>query len=242
MQIVILTLLIVFGATFDSFPMDFPSEVRQAVRSASSAEISGPVFVGISSRRRDREEENAYALEHAAEQAARYQGFDASYVSITRDGVRARGVEHLEVNWNEAKADELLEEMDVVETFVNDRGTVVLATSDSLRAISIPVELTSAGQRPPHWITRAPSLGGLTVGVGVVETGRDLQRSVDRADAEALTEILRTHELSLIAEQYGDRRIRDERAVASVSRFYVVERYFSEDGRSLYSLAIAEID
>lgn len=234
------------------FPSDIPSNVRRAVQTQPHLEQSVPHFLGVAQRRQNRDEEPAYALLHAAQQAARYSGVIARYASMTRENGDDFGqLERVNVAWDESLEQELWNELEIVDTIVHNNGTLIWATSESLDPVPVDRRAVAGRQTPPSWVFNTPSAEGVVVGVGLTRRRRTLRRTVDAADAEALMEILRVHELGVIADQQmldrdqgsiAERRSRREMTQAVLEGFHVIDRYFTESGQYLYSLGIAVVD
>ncbi|MFW5995275.1 MAG: hypothetical protein ACOCRN_04110 [Spirochaetia bacterium] len=232
-------------------PTDIPPNVRHTVQSQPSLEQSVPHFLGVAERRRNRNEEQAYALLHAAQQAARYEETVARYASMTRENGDDFGrLDHVNVAWDESRERELWDELEVVDTIVHNTGTLVWASGESLAPVPVDRHAVAGGHSPPSWVFNTPSVDGVIVGVGLTQRRRTLKATVDAADAEALMEILRVYELGVIADQQmldrdqgrvEERRSRRETTQAVLEGFHVIDRYFTESGQYLYSLGIAVV-
>lgn len=212
-----------------------------------------PLFLGVSNRLRDRDEEIDRALLHAAEQAARYEGIRASYRYVSqRDGASSGFLEDIEADWSAARADELLETMEIVAVEQVAGGTLVSATSTAVPPVAaVPALDASNPAAQPEWVSSPPELPGHLVAVGSTLRSRSLRDSYDLADQEALKALLiqAGSTLRMIEDRRSVERQGSSRAVTSaeeaearLSGFLVVARHAREDGQYLYTLAIARED
>lgn len=208
-----------------------------------------PVFLGISPRLRDREEEKQRAILHAAEQASRYTRMAAQYQIVTQRGGRAVGyVDDITANWDAPLADRLAEAVTVLEERQDERATYVLATVDGIPPVP-PVSVnTSTGDVEPEWVNRPPQIPGFLVTVGVTQRSRSVRDSIDTADQDALKDILmqagttvRMIEERQDVERMGtlESAVSAHEAAAILRQFLVLARYIPPDGRYYYSLVIA---
>ena len=209
-----------------------------------------PVFLGVANRLRNRDEEEAAAILHAAEQASRYVRIAAQYRYVAQRAGRSIGyVEDIDAQWDANLADRLVESVEVLETGQNNEGTYVLAMVDGIPAPpaldSIPV--AGAGVEP-RWVSQPPVIPGHLVSVGISQRSRRFRDSLDTADQEALKSVLlqagatvRLIQDAQAIERQGTREMvtSAEDASAVFRSFYVAARYASPDGRYYYSLVVA---
>ncbi|MFW5688417.1 MAG: hypothetical protein ACOC1U_02505 [Spirochaetota bacterium] len=208
------------------------------------------VFLGVAHRLRERGDERSVAIRHAAEQASRYMRLGARYRLLTaRDAGRTNTLDDVITQWDEAAVGALMDDVDVLEEYVDQDGTYILAT---VRGVPGPPAAVAGwpGTRggEPAWIRRPPALEGFLAAVGASQRRRDFRDSLDFADQAALTEILlqsgasiRMLNESQTVENVGTReQVTATQEASTVLRgFYVVARYISENGRTVYSLAVA---
>lgn len=210
-----------------------------------------PVFLGIAARRRNREDEELDAIRHVAEQASRYGRLGARYaVSSRRTSRRTAMIDDVITQWDEDGVDALMEDVTVVQSFSDNAGTYILATVDGLSAP--PADVGSWPHRQtgePSWVTQPPELPGYLVAVGVEQRRRDFRDSMDSVDQAALTELLlqsgatiRLRNESRTVDGVGTKEeaVSFQEASTVLRGFYVVARYASSDGRTVYSLAVAQ--
>jgi hypothetical protein len=238
--------LLISCATTETQPVSSPLDLT---RNLSSSE-GRPMFLGIAARQRDRSLEEEVAVRHVAEQASRYRRLGARYtILIRRTGATAGTLDNVITQWDEAGVDDVMNDVEVVETYVDQDGTYVIATVTGLPRTPVEVEAwPGLGDGEPAWVSRPPTLSGYLAGVGVAQRRRRLRDSVDFADQAALTELLlqsgasiRMSSESQTVENVGTReRVTASQEASTVLRgFYVVARYISMDGRTVYSLAVA---
>ena len=210
-----------------------------------------PVFLGVSNRRRDRDEEVDVAAAHVAEQASRYLRMAAVYQYVTQRGTDGFGyLDNVDTSWSTDAADQLVEDVEILESRQVDDGTLVLATVAGLPPApeipSAPLQSDDTGR--PAWVSRPPQIPGYLVAVGSTRRSRTLRDTIDNADQEALKALLiqagstlRMVEDRRSVEQRGTTNTitSSEEAEATLLGFAVVARYASADGRYHYSLAIA---
>lgn len=206
------------------------------------------VFLGIAPRLRDREDEETAALLHAAEQASRYERMSAEYSYVGQRGSSQIGyVEDISATWSGERADQLLETMEVLATERDNEGTYVLATTAAIPPAPRLAPLGDQGGEPA-WVRSPPRIPGHLVAVGVADRSRRVRDSVDRADQDALRELLLQSGATLRIVQdtrdvegvgTADRVTAAQAAEAAFVGFYVLARYATGDGRFYYSLAIA---
>ena len=209
-----------------------------------------PVFLGVGARRRDREDEELDAVRHVAEQASRYMRLGARYrVAAQRTSRRTATIDDVITQWDESRVEAIMEDVTILQSFSDNAGTYILATVDGL-----PAPPSGVGSWPhrqtgePPWVTQPPELSGYLVAVGVEQRRRDFRDSMDSADQAALTELLlqsgatiRSRNESRTVDSVGtqEQGVSYQEASTVLRGFYVVARYASSDGRTVYSLAVA---
>lgn len=253
-----LTLSILSGcATQDS-----ASAARTAAGAATAAEstiaealmrdlspLGGqPRFLGVSGRLRNRDDELAAALVHAAEQASRYSAIAARYRFVAQRSGRTVGfVDDLDVGWDASLADRLVETMDVVAVEQDGDGTYVVATTAAVPPPP-PVTVDAPRRGEPSWVASPPAIPGYIVAVGVSRRSLRFRDSVDTADEQALSAVVQ--QASATVRLVQDERTRNnagtaetvttsQEAEAELRQFYVVARHASEDRQYYYSLVVA---
>lgn len=208
-----------------------------------------PLFVGFSSRLRDRDEEEGVAILDAAAEAVRYLEVGVSVIFISRQSGRSAGyAEAVQTRIDEGRVKQVREGLEVIDSHRDGRGTVVVVAAPELTGISLPREAAPEGRTPPTWIDARPRIPGYDVGVGVAGRRRNRSDSVTAADEEALADIVLQRAARVRA--VGDSRsiegvgtaeqtTRAQEAADIVRGFYVLSRWRSSDGRYYYSLAVA---
>jgi hypothetical protein len=210
-----------------------------------------PVFLGVATRRRDRDEEEAVAIEHIAQQASRYLRTSAIYQYVSRRGADGIGyLDDISTRWDEQLVGELTEAVEVISSTRTDSETLVTA-----RVTGLPpapnlgyIDTSGSSQTPPDWVSSTPEVPGYLVAVGTAQQRRTLRDTLDFTDQEALKAILIQTGSTL--RMVEDRRsvesrgttgsvTSSEEAQATLTGFHVVARYATTDGRYHYSLAIA---
>lgn len=209
-----------------------------------------PVFVGFSPRFQNRDEEEAAALLDAARDAVRYEQVAVSVVFISQRSGRGVGyAEAVETRIDEARAEAIAEDLEIVESVQDADGTVVVAEAPDLRRLPVSAPASAWGGSPPGWVDSRPRIPGYDVGVGVAGRLRRRSDSVSAADEEALAEIVleRAARLRAVADRRdvegagtAEQTTRAQEAADVVRGFYVLARWRSPDGRYYYSLAVAQ--
>lgn len=208
-----------------------------------------PLFLGISPRLHNRNDEEARAVLHAAEQASRYTRMSAEYRLVTQRGGGSIGyLEDIRADWDADFADRLVDSAEITQTVQDENGTYVLATFDGIPpAPAVNIE-RSVGEGEPEWVARPPDIPGFLVTVGVTRRSRRLRDSIDTADEEALKEILlqarstiRMMEDRRDVERVGtlETTTAAQEAAAVLRQYLVLARYAPPDGQYYYSLVIA---
>ncbi len=227
---------VVTGATVDQFLRDLRPAGTQ------------PVFLGVASRLRNRDEEEAVAILHAAEQASRYVRMAARYQVVTQTSGRSLGVQDgIAAEWDANLADRLVDSVNVLQVLQDAEGTYILATVDGIPPLPA-IRIDPAGSGEPSWVRRPPEIAGFIVTTGVSLRSRRFRDSIDSADQEALKEILSQTRSSV--RMLEDRREVErqgtsmtttvaQEAAATLRQFLVISRHASADGRYYYSLVIA---
>ncbi|TFG64527.1 MAG: hypothetical protein E4H36_02725 [Spirochaetales bacterium] len=206
-----------------------------------------PVFFGIATRLRDREEEQKLALEYAAGQASKFLRLwgKADFLKQkTNTGVGY--LQSVETNFDESLIPSLVERLNVVTEYQDNRGTYVVAEFDETLPAPVNYSL-KAGSGTPEWVNVPPTIPGYLVGVGVAQAKRTLADSITSADEKAFEEIIKqiAIEIKLLDEYQSVDRVGTsmdstslETAQGEIKGFYVVSRMVSPDGRYYYSLAV----
>jgi hypothetical protein len=208
-----------------------------------------PLFVGFSSRLRDRDEEQGVAILDAAAEAVRYLEVGVSVVFISRQSGRRVGyAEAVQTRIDDDRVGQIRDGLEVMESHRDGRGTVVVVAAPELEGITVPQVAASAGGSPPAWIDARPRIPGYDVGVGVAGRRRNRSDSVTAADEEALAEIVlqRAARVRAVGDSRNidgvgtaERTTRAQEAADVVRGFYVLSRWRSPDERYYYSLAVA---
>jgi hypothetical protein len=211
-----------------------------------------PVFLGVSGRLRNRDTEYDAAVLHVAEQASRYVRFFAEYRYITETTTGSVGyLDDITGRWDADFADSLIEEVEVIREVQDNEGTYVLGTVTGIpSAPAVPALPSTDGSDGAHpaWVDTPPRIPGHITVVGITTPSRRFRDSLDRADQEALKEILLN--TGTTVRMIEDLRDRDrqgtsmtvtssQEAAATLRSFYVLARYMSPDRRYYYSLAVA---
>lgn len=208
------------------------------------------MFVGVAQRRRDRDQEPAIAVRHAAEQASRFTGLSASYRVVTQSAGSDRFVvDRISTIWDEALPEALIERAEVLDVVSTDDATYVRVAFDRLTAPPFgPIDTALDRSGVPRWALEPPEIDGYFVGVGITLRGSTVRRSVDRADENALQDIVQQVETSVRLVQAdrdtgrtGTRNLTTTAlsSEAELVEFYIVARYADTDSRYYYSLALA---
>lgn len=210
-----------------------------------------PVFLGVSNRLRNRDEEEPAALLHAAEQASRYVRIAAQFRYVSQRSGRSIGyLDDIDAQWDASLADRLIESMEVIRTVRDEEGTYVLASVDGVPApppVDI-LDLSDSSGTEPRWVSLPPTVPGYIASVGISQRSMRFRDSLDTADQEALKSVLlqagatvRLIQDAQAVERQGTREMvtSAEDASAVLRSFYVLARYASPDGRYYYSLVVA---
>lgn len=207
------------------------------------------VFLGVSPRLHNRDNEYDQALLHAAEQASRYTRIAARYQLVTQRGGGSVGhIDEISADWDHHLADQLLETMSVLDSVQDSSGTFLLATSPRIPPAPPVVIPETHHQDEPPWISRPPEIPGFIVTVGITRRSRRIRDSLDTADQDALQEILL--QAGSTVRMIQDRRDVDrvgtmetttaaQNAEATLQQFLVLARHASADGTYFYSLVAA---
>lgn len=210
-----------------------------------------PVFLGVANRRLDRDQEEAEAIAHVAQQASRYVRTSAIYQYVSQRG--SEGIGYLDdviTDWDEQLAEELVASVEVLTSRQTDEETVITAHVSGLPPAPAMDHITLAGtaDSPPRWVSSTPEIPGYLVAVGTAQRRRTLRDTIDATDQEALKAILIQTGSTL--RMVEDRRSVERRgttgtvtsaeeARATLSGFQVVARYMTSDGTYHYTLAVA---
>lgn len=208
---------------------------------------SRPVFLGIASRMRNRDEEMQVALENAASQVSKYLKIwgKADFLKQkSSDGVGY--IITVESNYDKAQIPSIAEQLSVVTEYQDNRGTYILTEYD--RPMPVPIKINlKPGSGTPEWVNKPPDIPGYIVGVGVAQAKRTLMDSIESVDEKAFEEILKqiAIEIKLLDESQSIDRVGTnvestslESAQGEIEGFYVLSRTVSPDGRYYYCLAV----
>ena len=212
---------------------------------------STPVFLGVANRRRDRDQEEAEAIAHVAQQASRYVRTSAIYQYVSQRGSEGIGyLDDIITDWDEQLAEERVDSVEVRPSLQTDEAPVITAHVSGLPPAPAMDHITPTGSAdsPPRWVSSTPEVPGYLVAVGTAQRRRTLRDTIDATDQEALKAILIQTGSTL--RMVEDRRSVERRgttgtvtsaeeARATLSRFQVVARYMTSDGTYHYSLAVA---
>lgn len=210
-----------------------------------------PVFLGIANRQLHRDQEEAEAIAHVAEQASRYLRTSAMYQYVSQRGTDGIGyLDDIITDWDEQAAEQLRDSVEVLTSRQTDEATVITARVSGLPPAPTMDHIAPGGSAgsPPPWISGTPEVPGYLVAVGTAQRRRTLRDTVDATDQEALKAILIQTGSTL--RMVEDRRSVERRgttntvtsaeeARATLSGFHVVARYKTPDGSYHYSLAVA---
>jgi hypothetical protein len=257
---------VVVGALFASCTSTPPEAVDPAAEtvSAQAATVDSPysvpdltprdgqpLFLGVSNRLRNRDDEVAAAVTHAAEQASRYLRIAARYQLVSQRGSEGIGyLENIDAQWDADLASRIAESVEVRDVRQIAEGTLVVVSFPELPGAPqiLPGTINATGGGAPGWVRTTPEVPRHLVGVGTTQRSRTLRDTIDGADEEALKAVLL--QAGSTVRMVEDRRsmerrgttgtvTADETAEAVLTGFAVVARYVSPDGRYHYSLAIA---
>ncbi len=236
-------------------PLAPPSETESIEDSTVSDDLRPqngiPVFLGVSNRQRDRDQEEAEAIRHVAEQASRYVRTSAIYQYVSQRGTDGIGyLDDIITDWDEQAADELVDSVEVLSARRTEAATIITARVSGLPPAPPMdhISLAGDGDVAPRWVSSTPEVPGYLVAVGTAQRRRTLRDTIDATDEEALKAILIQTGSTL--RMVEDRRSVERRgttgtvtsaeeARATLSGFQVVARYMTSNGRYHYSLAVA---
>lgn len=252
-------ILLILGCS--SQPEEKPREAARQRTQATSLDMlmsdltprdGRPVFLGISPRLRNRDEEEDRAILHVAEQASRYTRMAARYQLVTQRGGRAAEfLDDIITDWDADYAQTLVEHVEVLESFQDHQGTYIVAAVSQVPAAPRVALKGLGGSGEPEWVNRPPAIPGFLVTVGTTLRSHRLRNSIDTADQDALKDILllsgasvRTLEDRRDVERVGtfEQTLSAQEASAVLSQFLVLARHTSADGRYFYSLVVARED
>lgn len=209
---------------------------------------SQPVFLGVATRLRNRDDEEQNAVVHVAEQASRYIRMAARYQVVSQQSGRSLGVrDDIRAEWDVGLAERLVGSVEVLQMFQDQEGTYILGTVAGIPPLpDLNLETTKAEN--PFWVHQPPEIPGYIVTTGVSLRSRRIRDSIDSADQEALKEIL-SQTRSSVRMLENRREVGGQgttmnttvaqEASATLHQFLVIARHTSADGRYYYSLVIA---
>lgn len=208
-----------------------------------------PVFLGIGNRLRVREDEINSAIEHVAQQASRYHRMVARYQITLRSAGRFREMgEAIQTDWDRDLAQSLVESVQILDQFQDDRATYVLATVEGIPELPMFTLSWKMQDGEPEWVTRPPRVPGYIAAVGAARRFRQYRDSMDHADQAALQEVLmqmgagvQAAEGRVAIDGLGslDESYSVQNSSAEINNFLVVARYTPENGSYFYSLVLA---
>jgi hypothetical protein len=209
---------------------------------------SVPVFTGIAARLQNREEELSVALSEAAVQVSRYLSLSGSFSlkTVTKGGFSASAID-VRIEDDEELAEQIVPELNTVNTFVTSSGTIVRCTYPGAPEVNIRGYYPRDADGNPNWVEKPPDISNHFVGIGISERQRLIADSVAKADKAALADVLSQISLSVQLKSddarfsgVGTVKMTRGRQTArgTLAGFYVLDRWMSENGESFYSLAI----
>lgn len=247
-----------------SAPTDAEASSREDLRERTIAATTGrfprnleswprdnrPVFIGFSNRLLDREQETETALRNAAEQLSRFETLTAVYQYLAQtDGRRTGSIDGVVTDWDESVVPDLIGSLEVLSSQQLHDGTIVFVSADRSLRGSIPSmgSITVTGSQP-RWIGQPPEIPGYIAGVGAAQRRRTIAESLAAADERALVDILlQTNATVRLLEESRTRERSTQtlttvaqEATATLGSFLVLARHISDDGRTFYSLAVAQ--
>ena len=209
----------------------------------------GNLFVGFSERLRDRDQEQAYAIDHIAEQAARRREISVRYRLLYERSTASTGyLDDIDLSWNDRLEGEIIPTITPLSVKRLSTGTVVLARLPSHHAVPT-ISLPSGNEYPPAWLSTPPRIEGYEFAVGSALRARTVRESIDQADEAALTALIAqrsaTIEVIRTTRETSPRgtmayTVGKSTSEQTVHGFLVIARTISRDGRYFHSLAIAE--
>ncbi len=214
----------------------------------SLPEDGNPVFLGYSINFFDDDRETREALETAAVYASAYSWL---YGETGFLDSRKGQFSYTEVKYDTDRVEDLIGNLEIVDTFRDKKGTVILAKLKEASAPAYgynPVPNGYKRGKAPEWTRILPSIEGYYVSVGVTDKKYDLATSFLAADKQALAELLRQINLKTKAgkaEQVIDKvgqintEVSSQRSQAELNGVYILARYQSEDGKYFYTLAVS---
>jgi hypothetical protein len=207
-----------------------------------------PLFFAAVSRMGDRDMEEEECLNRAAVQASKFIAVQAKAKFISQKSNTGVGyASDIEINYDTELAVSLKEDLSVEKTYQDNEGTYVIARLGSTQMGSIPYKVSSQGGKPA-WVENPPAISGYYTAVGVAQRSRFFADSVAAADDMALEDLVKQISIGIKSARSDisvDRvgtatdQINYEEAEATVSGFYVIARWRTNDGSFHYSLAVA---
>ena len=207
-----------------------------------------PVFFAASPRMGNREEEEEACIDRAAVQASKFIAAQAKAVFILqKTNVDVGYASDITVNYDKDLALSLREELTVEKALQDNEGTYILARLESVDMDNIPFR-PAARNGKPDWTDNPPDIPGYYTAVGITQRSRFIADSMNSADDLALGDLVKQISISVKSSRSDisvDRvgtatdQIAYEEAEATVTGFYVIARWRSQDGSHFYSLAVA---
>ena len=215
-----------------------------------STETEGgmPVFLGMSPRLRNRDDERALALKSAAIQASRF--IELSGRAVFRSGRSGGFTVHsgdIEIIDNMEAAEELSGDLEILDIILIDQGTLLRCGFPGGKSLLYSGYRSRDVVGKPLWLEKVPRIEGYLSAVGSSNRNRTLRDSISAADDSAFSELLSQLSLAVNAEtgehnvgSYGivTRHSNYQVAEGTLKGYYVLDRWISEDGQTYYSLAV----
>ena len=210
-----------------------------------------PIFLGSSPGLQYQADEEVAAVASAAVQAARYVQLSGRItLRSTSSGGFSLVREEISLFDDEDLVAKAAEEIEIIDTLDLNNGMLVRCVYPSARRVAADAPRVRDAMGRPNWLGKVPEIPGMLVGVGTASRKRLLTDSIEEADKSAMAELL--SQLSILMQSdsgeralagYGSVTRRDNYQIAqgTLSGYYVLDRWISDDGETFYSLAICPI-
>jgi len=228
---------------------DFSSSFVSFMRTLPAG--GAPIFFAAAPRMSDREAEIDGCLASAAAQASKFIAAQASSYFLVKENNRDLFyLEGLDVLYDTALAEELLDDLTILRELQDRNGSYILARLDSHTIDPIPYTPSLSGKEPA-WVKVYPSIKGYYVGIGVAQRAGRFDSSIADADDRAMEEIIKQMSVSMFTDRrdievdnVGTAFAQDRTEFSDeiVLGFYVLARWVSPDGSNYYSLAVCPRD
>lgn len=234
------------GARIKNIPLEDVMSESSGRLWTTVPEDGNPVFLGVADNMFYDENEKEAALQDAALYAALYYYLDGETGFLE---YRKGQFTYLDVKYMKSMVPEIQERLEVLDTYQDTEGTVLLAKLAGTSAPSYgynPVPEGRSGSEKPSWIATIPEIPGFLVSVGVADKRSTLKQSILAADKQALSEMLRQLSLKTKAgrlEQDTDIGQVEKSATSQVAKaelqgMYILARWHSDNGKYFYSLGV----